>query len=462
MILKSPVKLSAEPRAAIRFEQRVPVQFFHFSWARWAAFVLLGMLLVALRTPHSWVHQGFYAEDGMVFFQEQIQSGWTVIFRPYAQYLQFMPRLLAVIASMAPVAGQPLIFALFSAAIQSLAAAFFLLPYNRVLVRSDLLRLGVGLLILIDFPAHEMLNNIMALQWYVIPVAVLILCQMSFSEERFSKGRVIVYSVLMFVIGLTAPGLIIVLPVAVGVFLFRAKGIEKWVPLSLTIALSVQGTVFLASPPLSQSAHGIQESLSPLLLPAIMATAGSWVYRDVLARSLGVTAAKYLAVHCGEFLALVLVAVLVTAGIRIAKSWSGKDRVVLMGLGGLSFALIMTSLIVRQLLKFFGDLTAFTFFDATERYFMVPGSLLLVMAAMLIERKYRWRSEFGPVLILFAIFGLGTIGNFQGDELPDKHWAEGAPAIENWRQQSRHHQPTPHVSVPISPDGWGIDLPERK
>jgi hypothetical protein len=456
------VKLSAEPRTAGRFELRLPLQFLHFSWARWAAFVLFGMLLVALRTPHSWLHQGFYAEDGMVFFQEQIQSGWTVIFRPYAQYLQFMPRLLAAVASVAPVASQPLIFALFSAAIQSLAASFFLLPYNRVLVRSDLLRLGVGLLILIDFPAHEMLNNIMALQWYVIPVAVLILCQMGFPKERFSNARLIVYSISMFVIGLTAPVLIVALPVAIGVFLFRAKGIQKWVPLSLTIALCIQGTVFLASPPLSQNAHEVREALSPLLLRAIMATAGSWVYRDILARSLGLPAAKYLAAQGGELLAIVLVAVLATAGIRISKSWREKDRVLLMGLTGLSFVLIMTSLIVRRLLQFFGDLTLFTFFDATERYFMVSGSLLLVMAAMVVERSRRWRSEFGPVMILFAIFGLGTIGNYRGDELPDKHWAQGAPAIENWRRQSGHRQPTPAVTVPISPDGWGVYLPERK
>jgi hypothetical protein len=462
MTLKKPVKLSAEGAAAGRLEQREPPQFFQFSWARWAAFVLFGMLLVALRTPHSWPHQGFYAEDGIVFFQEQLQFGWTVIFRPYAQYLQFLTRLVALMASVAPVAGQPLIFALCSAAIQSLAAAFFLLPYNRVLVRSDLLRLGVALLILIDFPAHEMLNNIMGLQWYVMPVAVLILCQMGFSEERFSNGRVMVYSVLMFAIGLTAPGLIIVLPVAIGVFLFRAKGIEKWVPLSLTIALCIQGTVFLTSPPLSQNAHEVPEALSPLLLRAIMATAGSWAYRDIFARSLGIPATKYLAAQGGELLAIVLVAALVAAGVRISKSWTAKDRVLLMGLAGLSFALIMTSLIVRRLLQFFGDLTLFTFFDATERYFMVSGSLLPVMAAMLLERRRRSRSEFGPVMILFAIFGLGTIGNYRGEELPDKHWAEGAPAIENWRRQSDDRQPAPHVAVPISPDGWGVDLPERE
>jgi hypothetical protein len=420
------------------------------------------MLLVALRTPHSWLHQGFYAEDGEIFFQGQTQFGWTTIFQPYAGYCHLLPRLVALIASVAPVASQPLIFALVSAAVQSLAAAFFLLPCNRVLVRSDLLRLGVGLLILIDFPAHEMLNNVMDLQWYVMPIAVLLLCHASFPEAPFSRRRVIVYSILMSIIGLTAPVLIIVLPVAAGVFLFRAKGMEKWVSGSLMIALSIQGMIFLASPGLPQNAHEAHESLPLFLLRAIIATTGTWVYRDFLARSLGVAAAKYLAAHFSEYLAIALVVMLVIAGIRISKSWSRKDSFLLFGLGGLSFVLVMTSLVVRNLLKFFGELTSFTFFDVTERYFVTSGSLLLVMAAMILERRYQWRSKFGPVMVLFAIFGLGTIGNYRGEELPDKHWAAGAPAIENWRRLSGHHQPTPHVNVPISPDGWGVDLPERK
>src|SRR5260370_42508366 len=110
--------------AAVRdpFEDRTPPQLFRFSWALWAVFVLCGMVLVASRTPHSWLHQGFYAEDGVIFFREQVEFGWRAIFRPYSGYLHLMPRLIALITSAAPVASQPLIFALFSAAVQSFAA----------------------------------------------------------------------------------------------------------------------------------------------------------------------------------------------------------------------------------------------------------------------------------------------------------------------------------------------------
>jgi hypothetical protein len=421
------------------------------------------MILVALRTPQSWLHQGFYAEDGVIFFQDQVVFGWRAIFRPYAGYLHLMPRLAALIASATPVVARPFAFALFSAIVQSLAASFFFLPQNRAVVGSDAIRLGVSVLALVDFPAHEMLNNVMDLQWYVMPVAILILCQVGLSAERVSTKLVIAYCFLMALIGLSAPMLLIGFPI-VAILLFRANGPERLVPATLAAALTIQGLVFFVIDPQAQPNEKVQHTMSFFTVARpVTATVGAWIYRDVLAITLGAHGAKFLAAHFGEALALASFAAVLLLAAVLSKSWTRKERVLLLSLVAASIALVSTALVLRGLIQFFGDLTSFSFFDHVQRYFCTPGWLVLVAAGMVIDRGRSVSQQ--PVYqlgILFAIFGIGAVSNYRGEVLPDTHWETGVPAIERWIQQNRTDQPTQQVIVPISPSGWGVNLPERK
>jgi uncharacterized membrane protein YhaH (DUF805 family) len=94
-------------------------------WLWWLSFLVIGIILVALRTPGAWSHPAFYAEDGQIFFTQQLQNGVGLLFQPYNGYFHLVPRLIALFASPFPVYYQPLIYAASSAVLQALAASFF-------------------------------------------------------------------------------------------------------------------------------------------------------------------------------------------------------------------------------------------------------------------------------------------------------------------------------------------------
>ena len=87
---------------------------------------------------------------------------------------------------------------------------------------------------------------------------------------------------------------------------------------------------------------------------------------------------------------------------------------------------------------------------------------MLVVVAMVLERRCIGLTPAQQFTVVLALFGAGTLGNYRGDILPDKDWEAGAPAIERWIEQSRAHQPTLHTIVAISPDPWGVNLPGRE
>lgn len=65
------------------------------------------------------------------------------------------------------------------------------------------------------FHEDEMLGNVMVVQWFLFPVALLIMLQIRFGETPLGRARLIWYSVVMAVICLTVPLLGVFFPIAV-------------------------------------------------------------------------------------------------------------------------------------------------------------------------------------------------------------------------------------------------------
>lgn len=419
------------------------------------------MFVVAMRTPGSWAHQQLYAEDGVIFFREQALYGWTFLFHTYNGYFHLIPRLIAFIASAAPAVYEPSIYAIFSVAIQTLAAAFFLLPQNRIVVRSDALRLAVSILTLADFQSAELMNDIMPMQWYVMPVALLMLLHLGSREMPLSRAQVVLYCVLMAIIGLTLPLLLVVTPLAALIFVFRARGLEKLVPATMIAAAAIQIIAFeTQNSGLAGAQISDPHSPFPIVLPFV-ATIGSWVYRDILTLTLGENNAIYLGGRYGESLAEFLFVLVLAVCFVVWKRGPRPTSELFLGATGMGIALVAVSLVVRKLLPFFADLTHYDFFGGGARYYYVPGWLVILAAAILVERFGPAKSPHLKAAILLAVFGLGAVNNYQAEELPDRKWSSYAPAIDDWKRKHSLHQRTPHVVVPITPEGWAVDLPEE-
>ncbi|MGH8032301.1 MAG: hypothetical protein ACREO8_08050 [Luteimonas sp.] len=91
------------------------------------AFAFAFAFAFAMKSPGALTSPPFWAEDGIVFFQQQHHAGTSLLLEPYAGYLHFIPRLIAWISSVAPLEWVPLAFNASTWAINSFCIAYFLL-----------------------------------------------------------------------------------------------------------------------------------------------------------------------------------------------------------------------------------------------------------------------------------------------------------------------------------------------
>ena len=76
-----------------------------------AAVFILIFLSLFLRRPDALTSPQFFAEDGRIFFHDQIlYGGLESLFTPYAGYLLIVPRCTALIGSWFPIAAAPLVY----------------------------------------------------------------------------------------------------------------------------------------------------------------------------------------------------------------------------------------------------------------------------------------------------------------------------------------------------------------
>jgi hypothetical protein len=433
-----------------------------YSTQLWLLLMLAGAILIVLRTPEYWVHPSFYAEDGVIFFRDQILTGWRSLFHAYNGYLHLVPRLTAAVAGPLPIASQPMAYGIANVCLQSAAASFFFLPENRFLVRSDGLRLVTCALAMTAFQGHEMLGNVMVVQWYLFPVALLILLQIGFGDCPLSRARLIWYSVLMAVICLTVPLLGVLFPIALWVAV-RARGLARTPAVVMAVLTCLQTAVFRLSGTAEKVA--IPDAQLPVLAihRSIVAVAGSWTYRVLFTCIAGEAGAKWVAQHGGELLALALCFATGVIAYRVSGKFQTKQKAFFRGIVILGFFLIGFSLVLRNLLPYFMDLNRFTFFEGGARYFFVPEWLLFVGAAMLIDRTVEFqrgrRHSWSGIGVMIIVFGLGVVGNYHVNVDLDQRWFQSARQIEGWRYRHEHHLPQARVLIPIPPEPFAVSLP---
>lgn len=105
-------ELSSEPAekvVSVRVETWTSPAF--LAWA----IITAASTAYLLRGIRRFLHPGFWAEDGRNFFADAFNQGIASIFEPYNGYLHFIPRLVALPMSAAPLSAVPALFALSAA-----------------------------------------------------------------------------------------------------------------------------------------------------------------------------------------------------------------------------------------------------------------------------------------------------------------------------------------------------------
>jgi len=119
--------------------------------ARWLGryLALAGVLalIAVVRRPDAIRNAEFWAEDGSVFFVEQLTLGfWSALAKGFAGFPYLVQRLLAAaFAVLVPILRLPLAYQASAIAIAALTMATFSLPGFRHLVRRDALRMAMSL-----------------------------------------------------------------------------------------------------------------------------------------------------------------------------------------------------------------------------------------------------------------------------------------------------------------------------
>ncbi|MCG6203630.1 hypothetical protein LPW26_03180 [Rhodopseudomonas sp. HC1] len=165
------------------------------------AVIVAALALLAVRTPDAFLNPQFWAEDGVIFWQQMADhGGWAAVQMPYAGYLHAAPRLTALVASLFDPAYAPRLYA--SAAILltlwSAATAATCVEDQRLGFL-----LGVGLL-LPPMADGEIFGNITNIQWLLAPtLALLLAAPPSINRAAFAV-----------VAGLSGPFSILIAPIA--------------------------------------------------------------------------------------------------------------------------------------------------------------------------------------------------------------------------------------------------------
>lgn len=135
-------------------------------WRYWAV-VGCSVLLLVVRQPFLWTEPTLVLEDGSIFFAQAFSLQLAdAVMQPYSGYLHIIPRLVAELGALIPVAVTPRFYYLATLLITAMAASWFYLPNYRYLVVDDRIRLATVLLML-SLPTADGLLLLSYVQWYV-------------------------------------------------------------------------------------------------------------------------------------------------------------------------------------------------------------------------------------------------------------------------------------------------------
>jgi hypothetical protein len=249
------------------------------SWQHFVVFLASALIVISHR-PDAVLHPQFWGEDGATFYADAHNLGaWSVLFHPYAGYLHIVPRLVAAIAQMLPLAAAPLFFNLVAILVQVLPVNFFLSSRFTSLATMPT-RLLLSFLYLALPNYSEIDANLTNAQWHL----ALLLC-LTFMAVPARSLLWRCFDFVAVILGsLTGPfSIFLLLPASIA---WTWKRRSRW-PLALLVTFAICGLtqlLTLARIGSVERGHG-RLMASPLLFAKILASqvfVGSVVGRNIV------------------------------------------------------------------------------------------------------------------------------------------------------------------------------------
>src|SRR5580704_1856824 len=424
---------------------------------RFSLTIAVLFVLLYLRRPDALWNAQFWAEDGEIFYRDQLVNGfWQAVRTPYAGYLDFVPRAVAALASLLPAIWAPLCCNLMALMLAAICCGLFVLPVYRYLLPSDLERFVVCVLAVAVPYCDEVSGNITMVQWYLAIGAFLITFQ-KYDAGQPKLSLAIPIAIAALLITCSCPLSILLLPILFWKLL-RCRSTERiWLG-AMLVGIGLQIAVLLTHQP-----HpGVKASWNDV----INDTVASLVYRVAFSQILGVRLTGWIFnqnLWSVAFLALIVATLWFGWLYRVyRKQNSGIFWVSLY----LLFSSILLTLVGRpEYLAAFGFSPTSTWRGGGERYFLAPAWIFTFLVAASV--RYGWPSARTSVraLLLCAVFSHGAWQNFSVAPRDDLHWAAQAWKVDAWRRAWAVGAPGQGVGIkttPIQPSRpWIVKLPAR-
>ncbi len=388
-------------------------------------------VVLVLRRPDLVAHPEFLAEDGVIFFREELLLGVPSLWQQYAGYHHLLARAIALAAAPLPVAAIPAFYAAAVVALEaaSCAAAGMLLEE---VVPQPWVRGIAALALAACIPADGVIGSLSNLQWYLaLPV-------LTASVVPVPPRFVLVMRVVAPLVGFTTPQGIFALPFAAWRWIRRSKRGDPWTP-ALYAAASLINVVTASDP------AGRHPTPSWPLAAAL-----STFYRAGDALWLGRSGAETIAARWSPEGALLGAAVTVAVSVFVRRMLGARAVIALLFV---LFAPIAVSMNAR-------DLEGASFLNyqlfGGDRYFVTACAALLVATIVAASRlPQRARG-----IVLAVVCALPLVNNFREPQpLENDDWYAWTPQVERWRAEHAARLPTAQLSVPIPPQ-WQLVLPE--
>jgi len=408
------------------------------------------------RRPDAVFRAQFWAEDGAVFFVDQLREGfWHAVATPYSGYLHVVPRILAAAFSGLKIQTLPAAYGISSITIAAFCCGAFSWPRFRCLISSDLVRALCCLLMAALPTGSELIGSITNLQWFLAPVAILLAFSTPEAGQRKPEALAIV--ALLVLIALSTPGLFVVLPL----FLWQLavkRGWARWNSLALVLGLGVEMLEVLHTKAGGGKQHWNFDSV-------LISTVASGTAKCVLTPVLG--GAFLLQESAKSFVASMLLALL--TGLTLLclfcmtlPAW--RQRLIVLSaayIGVASLAVVMGGRNFAEAFLVPKDIPHIQ----GERYYFLGCCVFIFLAAFaadffMARITHPLLNKF-PALALLLLFSFGSVRNFHTPPLVDLSWPAYASEIEKWNQLQRNKQPVTPLHIPLNPPPVSMTLQPR-
>lgn len=410
-----------------------------------ASLLALVTVLQLARLGWSASLNSLWAEDGPIYMQEALTNGfWHALTATYATYLVVVPRLIAEVASLAPLRDVPAAVSILSAGIVALSG-LAVWRASAAHVRNPYLRGTLAALtVLSPVAGLESIDSAAYVPWYMLFATFWLLIW----RPETTRGTVCA-SAFVLLTGLSTPGVWFFAPLAALRLLAARDRSDIAILASFGVGAAVQIPVL---------AFSQEPAVEPLWTHDIWTT---FLQRVIDGAPLGLRLGGSAWIHLGWplLIALGIVAIAgLIAGFR--RSGAGARWIAAIAVPT-SLAMFVVSLYQRAV----GEQMVWPegiYNGSGGRYAIVPALLLISAAMVLIDSASRRRpapSRFAWVgSATVALLAIAIVTSFDAREIA----VRGAPpwdaALEGAAKECRA-EGAADIAVQTSPPGFGMQLP---